>query len=93
MVPLKLFFWQKTTEKGDYYENKFSFYRWIYSYIRIVTTCRFIIKKKSKQRRIQMIIALTAIATTAVVDAFLSGCVAGISFYTGKTTFKKGRIK
>ena len=40
-----------------------------------------------------MIIALTAIATTAVLDAFLSGCVAGISFYTGKTTFKKGRTK
>ena len=40
-----------------------------------------------------MILALTAFTATAFVDAFLSGCVAGISLYTGKTALRKGRPK
>lgn len=37
--------------------------------------------------------ALTTCVTAAFCEAFLSGCVAGISLYTGKTAFKKGRYK
>lgn len=38
-----------------------------------------------------MILSLTAFTATVIVDAFLSGCVAGISLYTGKTALCKGR--
>lgn len=40
-----------------------------------------------------MIMALTAFTATVLVDAFLSGCVAGISLYTGKSALRKGRSK
>ena len=56
---------------------------------------RFINQEKTnqKQRRRKMIMALTALTSTTIVDAFLSGCVAGISLYTGKTALRKGRNK